>query len=129
MGSRASRVAPLPRDSERTSCSGNREEQLDTGARGARVDLCMARRWWGEGVCVWVRVPGVGVLSPAFACGEQQCLPAQLLSLRSRARELQLPKPTHLDPVLSHKRSHCNEKPQTQQRVAHSPKAEKARAQ
>lgn len=80
MGSRASRVAPLPRDSERTSCSGNREEQLDTGARGARVDLCMARRWWGEGVCVWVRVPGVGVLSPAFACGEQQCLPGSIAS-------------------------------------------------
>jgi len=54
MGSRASCVAPLPRDSERTSCGGNREEQLDTGARGARVDLCTARRWWGVRGCVYV---------------------------------------------------------------------------
>ena len=35
----------------------------------------------------------------------------QLLSLRSRAREPQLLKPTRLKPVLRNKRSHCNEKP------------------
>ena len=35
----------------------------------------------------------------------------QLLSLRSRAREPQLLKPTCLEPVLRNKRSHCNEKP------------------
>ena len=35
----------------------------------------------------------------------------QLLSLRSRAREPQLPKPTHLEPELRNKRSHLNEKP------------------
>ena len=35
----------------------------------------------------------------------------QLLSLRSRAREPQLLKPAHLEPVLRNKRSHCNEKP------------------
>ena len=35
----------------------------------------------------------------------------QLLSLRSRAREPQLLKPTHLEPVLCNKRSHRNEKP------------------
>ena len=35
----------------------------------------------------------------------------QLLSLRSRACELQLLKPGHLEPVLHNKRSHHNEKP------------------
>ena len=35
----------------------------------------------------------------------------QLLSLRSRAREPQLLKPTCLEPVLCNKRSHRNEKP------------------
>ena len=35
----------------------------------------------------------------------------QLLSLRSRARKPQLPKPTRLEPVLRNKRSHRNEKP------------------
>ena len=35
----------------------------------------------------------------------------QLLSLHSRAREPQLLKPAHLEPVLRNKRSHCNEKP------------------
>ena len=35
----------------------------------------------------------------------------QLLSQGSRAQELQLLKPTHLEPVLRNKRSHCNEKP------------------
>ena len=35
----------------------------------------------------------------------------QLLSLRSRARESQLLKPTCLEPVLHNKRSHRNEKP------------------
>ena len=35
----------------------------------------------------------------------------QLLSLRSRAREPQLPKPTRLEPVLRNKRSHRHEKP------------------
>ena len=35
----------------------------------------------------------------------------QLLSLRSRAREPQLLKPAHLEPVLRNKRSHGNEKP------------------
>ena len=34
----------------------------------------------------------------------------QLLSLCSRAREPQLPKPARLEPML-HKKSHCNEKP------------------
>ena len=35
----------------------------------------------------------------------------QLLSLSSRAREPQLPKPTRLEPVLRNKRSHRSEKP------------------
>ena len=35
----------------------------------------------------------------------------QLLSLSSRAREPQLLKPAHLEPVLRNKRSHRNEKP------------------
>ena len=35
----------------------------------------------------------------------------QLLSLCSRAREPQLLKPAHLEPVLCNKRSHRNEKP------------------
>ena len=35
----------------------------------------------------------------------------QLLSLRSRAREPQLLKPVHLEPMLCNKRSHCNKKP------------------
>ena len=35
----------------------------------------------------------------------------QLLSLCSRAREPQLLKPAHLEPVLHNKRNHCNEKP------------------
>ena len=35
----------------------------------------------------------------------------QLLSLHSRAREPQLLKPAHLEPVLRNKRSHRNEKP------------------
>ena len=35
----------------------------------------------------------------------------QLLSLRSRARELQLLKPARLEPVLRNKISHRNEKP------------------
>ena len=35
----------------------------------------------------------------------------QLLSLRSRAREPQLLKPTRLEPVLRNERSHLNEKP------------------
>ena len=38
------------------------------------------------------------------------CVP-QLLSLRSRAHEPQLLKPTHLEPVVRNKRSHDNEKP------------------
>ena len=42
----------------------------------------------------------------------------QLLSLRSRAREPQLLKPAHLEPVLHNKRSHGNEKP------AHSPSSQ-----
>ena len=35
----------------------------------------------------------------------------QLLSLRSRAREPQLLKPKHLEPMLRNKRSHRSEKP------------------
>ena len=35
----------------------------------------------------------------------------QLLSMRSRAREPQLLKPAHLEPMLRNKRSHRNEKP------------------
>ena len=35
----------------------------------------------------------------------------QLLSLRSRAREPQLLKPMHLEPVLRNRKSHCSEKP------------------
>ena len=35
----------------------------------------------------------------------------QLLSLHPGARTPQLLKPTHLEPVLRNKRSHCNEKP------------------
>ena len=42
----------------------------------------------------------------------------QLLSLRSRAREPQLLKPTHLEPMLHNKRSHCNEKPVHHNKVA-----------
>ena len=36
---------------------------------------------------------------------------SSLLSLSSRAHEPQLLKPTHLEPMLHYKRSHCNEKP------------------
>ena len=69
----------------------------------------------------------------------------QLLSVRSRARELQLlsPRatttgacvpqllePTCLEPVLRNKRSHRNEKPaHHNEEYPHSPQLEKARAQ
>ena len=46
------------------------------------------------------------------------------------AHVLQLLKPAHLEPVLCNKRSHCNEKPAPQRRVApRSPQLEKAHVQ
>ena len=52
-------------------------------------------------------IPGLGRSHTLWS--SLACVP-QLLSLRSRAHELQLLKPVGLEPVLCNKRSHCNEK-------------------
>ena len=53
----------------------------------------------------------------------------QLLSLHSRAREPQLPKPVCLEPVLRNKRSHRNEKPVYRKSSPRLPQLETARVQ
>ena len=52
-----------------------------------------------------------GTLVLSLVREDLTCREARLLSQRSRARELQLPKPTHLEPMLCNKRSPCSEKP------------------
>ena len=53
----------------------------------------------------------------------------QLLSLHSRAREPQLPKPVRLKPGFHNKRSHRAEKPVHLKTSPHSPQLEKTHAQ
>ena len=63
-----------------------------------------------------IRLPMQGTRVQALAwedpacCGATKPVP-QLLSLCSRAREPQLLKPAHLEPMLCNKRSHRNEMP------------------
>ena len=64
---------------------------------------------------------GAVVKNPPASAGDTGPIPSpgrshmprapQLLSLRSGAREPQLLKPAHLEPMLHNKRSHRNEKP------------------
>lgn len=74
MGLQASRVGPLPRELQEDVLrweSGGAAGHGGVGLSGGPVP--------GQALvgceCVCARVPGVGALSPAFTCGEQQCLP------------------------------------------------------
>ena len=65
--------------------------------------------------CSWTHLPAQGMQVQSLLQEDPTChgatkLVPQLISLWSRAQELQLLKLLPLDPVL-HKRSHCNEKP------------------
>ena len=74
MGLQASRVGPLPQELQEDVLwwgSGGAAGPGGAGLSGAPVP--------GQALvgceCVCARVPGVEALSPAFTCGEQQCLP------------------------------------------------------
>ena len=74
-------------------------QKLEMGFPGGAVDESLPANARGMG----------SIFGPGrshMLCGNQARVP-QLLSLRSRVRELQLLKPTHREPLLLNKRSPC----------------------
>ena len=76
-----------------------------------KIRASLVAQWLG------IRLPMQGtqvqalVREDSTCCGAAEPCAPQLLSLRSRAREPQLLKPVHLEPVLCGGRGHCNEGP------------------